>query len=124
MGKGKPFSIIDEGELFRIDFTLEFKGSATVSLYNVNNTTINMVKSSIVSGRTKFANLLTEFVNPKQYNGILQTILKQFLLDNGFLSYEILALLGMDLKSWTTVILKARKPFLAFRKQGVNDNAI
>jgi hypothetical protein len=129
---------VDEGNLFRIDFTVEFKGSATVSLYNVNDTTINMIKSSKVSGKTKFAtlqfqagydndiylistgeivqslvkrnqgnkilelktsakaNLLTEYVNPKQYNGTLGTVLKQFLLDNGILSYEILALTGMD----------------------------
>jgi hypothetical protein len=129
---------IDEGSLFRIDFTAEFTGSATVSLYNVNEVTINMVKSTKVSGKTKFANLqlqagydkdiylistgeivqslvkrnqadkilelkispkanlLTEYAIPKQYNGTLQTILKQFLLDNGILSYEILTLLGMD----------------------------
>jgi hypothetical protein len=44
-GEKKTFEHnVDQGKLFRIDFNVEFKGTASISLYNVLDETVQMVK--------------------------------------------------------------------------------
>lgn len=138
-GESKTFEHdVDNGKLFRIDFSADFKGDATISLYNVLEATINMTKFSKVANKTIFpklqlsagyesdlyliaegeiiqslvkisgpdrilemkiapkAYILNEYAQTKQYNGTLQTILRDFLLDNGITSYQVLTSFGTN----------------------------
>ncbi|HRG77697.1 MAG TPA: hypothetical protein PLX69_24265, partial [Leptospiraceae bacterium] len=61
VGNSKTFEHnIEEGKLFRIDFEVDFKGHATVSLYNVLDVTARMCEPATVGGKKKFASLTLE----------------------------------------------------------------